>query len=114
MSDGLVLFFKFVNGYSMGEKDIMEIDENQMKFLITMKDWFIKVEDMEGPFIYWSSTTFGAGDVHTTTIIKYIESIIDKGWYDKVNNRDILNWMRELYLINYKRPHSYTSLITTI
>jgi hypothetical protein len=98
----------------MDAKDIMEIDENQMRFLITMKDWFIAVEDSDGPFIYWSSTTFGAGDVYTTTIIKYIDMIIDTGWYDRGNSKDILNWMRELYIVNHKRPHIHTSLITTI
>ena len=28
--------------------------------------------------------------------------------------KDILNWMRELYIVNHKRPHIHTPLITTI
>lgn len=98
----------------MGEKDIMDIDENRMRFLITMKDWFTNIEDSDGPFIYWSSTTFGAGDVYTSTIIRYIENVINRGWYSDRDNKDILNWIRELYIINHKRPHIHTPLITTI
>ena len=98
----------------MDKKDIMEIDEDKMGFLLTMKYWFITIENIEGPFVVWSSKTFGGGDVYTASIIKYIEGIIDKGWYSTESNKDILNWMREVYIVNHKRPHIHTPLITTI
>lgn len=100
----------------MDKKDIMEIDEDKMRFLLTMRDWFKRIEEKEGPYLSWSwsGKSFGAGDVYTSSIIKYIGGIIDKGWYSDVDNRDILNWMRELYIVNHKRPHVYSPLITTI
>ncbi len=98
----------------MGEKDIMEIDEDKMRFLLTMRDWFKRIEEKEGPYRSWSSKSLGGGDVYTDSIINYIGGIIDKGWYSDVDNKDILNWMRELYIVNHKRPHVYSPLITTI
>jgi hypothetical protein len=101
----------------MNKKDIIEIDYDKMGFLLTMKNWFTNIENIEGPFVVWSSKSFGskhAGDVYTTSIIQYIEGIIDKGWYSDIENKDILNWMRELYIVNHKRPHIHTPLITTI
>ncbi len=101
----------------MDKKDIIEIDYDKMGFLMRMKNWFTTIENIEGPFVVWSSKSFGskhAGDVYTTSIIKYIEGIIDRGWYSDIENKDILNWMRELYIVNHKRPHIHTPLITTI
>jgi len=98
----------------MDKKDIMEIDEDKMRFLLTMRDWYTRIEEKEGPYRSWSSKSFGGGDVYTDSIIKYIDMIIDRGWYSDVENKDILNWMRELYIVNHKRPHVYSPLITTI
>ncbi len=98
----------------MDKTDIMEIDEDKMRFLLTMRDWFMRIEEKEGPYRSWSSKSLGGGDVYTDSIINYIGGIIDKGWYSDVDNKDILNWMRELYIVNHKRPHVYSPLITTI
>ena len=40
----------------MDKKDIMEISEDKMGFLLTMKHWFIVIENIEGPFVAVSYT----------------------------------------------------------
>ena len=101
----------------MGEKDIMEIDEGKMWLLIKMKEWFIKVEQENtrinlGTYIYWSSTML-KGKISTKNIVDYIDDIIDRGWYSDTSHKDILNWMRELYIVN-GMGYNTISPITTI
>jgi hypothetical protein len=101
----------------MGEKDIMEIDEGKMWLLIKMKEWFIKVEQENtrvnlGTYIYWSSTML-KGSISTKNIVDYIDDIIDRGWYSDTSHKDILNWMRELYIVN-GMGYKVSSPITTI
>lgn len=96
----------------MDKKDIVEIDYDKMGFLMRMKNWFTTIENIEGPFVSWGFANRG-GDVYTKTLIEYIEGIIDVGYYSD-GNKDVLNWMRGLYIVNHKTPHIHTPLITTI
>ena len=101
----------------MDAKDITEIDYDKMRFLMTMKEWFIKVEQENtrvnlGTYIYWSSTML-KGSISTKNIVDYIDDIIGRGWYSDTSHKDILNWMRELYVINGKGSNTI-SPITTI
>ena len=104
-------------GNIMDAKDIMEIDEGKMWLLMKMKDWFIKVEQENtrvnlGTYIYWSSTML-KGSISTKNIVDYIDDIIDRGWYSDTSHKDILNWMRELYIVN-GMGYNTISPITTI
>jgi hypothetical protein len=101
----------------MDAKDITEIDEGKMWLLMKMKDWFIRVEKENtrvnlGTYIYWSSTML-KGNLSTKNIVDYIDDVIDRGWYSDISNKDILNWMRALYIVNGKGSNTI-SPITTI
>jgi hypothetical protein len=90
----------------MDNKDIMEIDEDKIEFLYKMREWFKDCEvensySSYGTYLTWGSKT-REGTMSTTTIVAYIDWVIEKGWYSDIDSRGTLNWMRALYIINGK------------
>lgn len=105
----------------MDLKDLIVLNEDKMRFLLTMRDWFKECEVENG---YWNPGTYltwgtylGSSTMEstmsTTTIVAYIDWVIDKGWYSDIESKGTLNWMRALYIVNDK---GYTTIspITTI
>jgi hypothetical protein len=95
----------------------MEIDYDKMRFLMTMRDWFKECEVENsfwspGTYLTWGSTTM-EGTMSTTTMVAYIDWVIDKGWYSDIDSKSTLNWMRALYIVNGK-GNTTISPITTI
>lgn len=95
----------------MGEKDIMEIDERKMALLIRMRDWFDEMSSM-GWNVEWYSTTM-KGKAYTRVIIGYLDDIIERGWYSDSEQKDVLNWIRGLWILN-GMGRFITNPITTI
>jgi hypothetical protein len=105
----------------MDVKDLIVLSENKVKLLLTMKHWFKECElensyGNPGTYLMWG-TYLGSSTMEstmsTTTIVAYIDWVIDKGWYSDIESKETLNWMRELYIVN---GMGYTTIspITTI
>ncbi len=101
----------------MDLKDLIVLNEDKVFLLNRMREWFKECEVENsfwspGTYLTWSSTTM-EGTMSTTTIVAYIDWVIDKGWYSDIESRGTLNWMRELYIVN---GMGYTTIspITTI
>lgn len=91
----------------MDLKDLIVLNEDKIEFLYKMREWF-KDCDVEnsygspGTYLTWSSKTREGTMSTTTTIVAYIDWVIDKGWYSDIESKETLNWMRELYIVNGK------------
>ena len=107
--------------YSMDKKDLIVLSEDKVFLLNRMREWFKECElensyGNPGTYLMWG-TYLGSSTMEstmsTTTIVAYIDWVIDKGWYSDIESRGTLNWMRALYIVN---GMGYTTIspITTI
>ena len=84
----------------MKETDVQDIDTDKMQLLMKMRDWFTLISS-RGDNINWSSRQLG-GSTYTRTMIEYLDDIIERGWYSNTEHSSVLNWMRELWILNKK------------
>jgi hypothetical protein len=85
-------------GNTMDYMEMIILDKDKMSLLIKIRDWFTTMSS-RGDNIDWSSNDLG-GSVYTRTMIEYLDDIIDRGGYSEREHKNVLNWMRELYIIN--------------
>lgn len=100
-------------GMKLDEDSVLDdvLEEEMLRLRIkgmkTMVNWF-EIIDSVKRHLSWSTPHLGT--INTHIIIKYLNRKLDTGWHE--NDRDILNDIRELYLIN--KNNSIMDLILTL
>jgi hypothetical protein len=82
----------------MDYMEMIILDKDKMSLLIKIRDWFSTMSSM-GDNIDWHSKELG-GSTYTRSMIEYLDDIIDRGGYSEIEHKNVLNWMRKLYIIN--------------
>jgi hypothetical protein len=81
------------------EMEKYNIDNKLNESIQTMIRWYRFIELESNGKVKWHLIGYLSNPVDSESIVQYMKNILKKGIYGEVD-RMLLNWMRELYLLN--------------
>ena len=83
----------------------MTLNEKQLKGIERMRDWFHRIHLHKDFNLQWYHETAGLYYVETENIIGYLNNILSNPKWDVKSDREILNGMRDFYMVNKGVEH---------
>ena len=83
----------------MGDTREYKISRELGDSIVKMVGWYRFIELESNGKVKWHLIGYLSNPVDSESIVQYMKNILKKGIYGEVD-RMLLNWMRELYLLN--------------